>query len=67
MREVLTRSMSRHQSTFRQFTAGQKVVAVIGTAALLLGGFMVFRWASAPSYAPLFSNLAPADASAAVE
>jgi flagellar M-ring protein FliF len=66
MREVLTRSMGRYQTTFRQFTAGQKVVAVIGTAALLLGGFMVFRWASAPTYAPLFSNLAPADASAVV-
>lgn len=67
MRDVLTRSMSRHRSTFQQFTAGQKVVAIIGTAALLLGGFMVFRWASAPTYAPLFSNLAPADASAVVE
>ena len=67
MRETLTRSMNRYQSTFRQFTPGQKVVAVIGTAALLLGGFMVFRWASAPAYAPLFSNLAPADASAVVE
>ena len=66
MREVLTRSMGRYQTTFRQFTPGQKVVAVIGTAALLLGGFMVFRWASAPTYAPLFSNLAPADASAVV-
>lgn len=67
MRETLTRSMNRYSTTFQQFTAGQKVVAVIGTAALLLGGFMVFRWASAPSYAPLFSNLAPADASAVVE
>ncbi len=67
MRDVLTRSMNRHRSTFQQFTAGQKVVAIIGTAALLLGGFMVFRWASAPTYAPLFSNLAPADASAVVE
>jgi flagellar M-ring protein FliF len=28
---------------------------------------MVFRWAAAPTYAPLFSNLAPADASAIVD
>jgi flagellar M-ring protein FliF len=67
MREMLQRSMNRHTTTFQQFTAGQKVVAVIGTAALLLGGFMVFRWASAPAYAPLFSNLAPSDASAVID
>ncbi len=67
MREMLQRSMNRHTTTFRQFTPGQKVVAVIGTAALLLGGFMVFRWASAPAYAPLFSNLAPSDASSVID
>lgn len=67
MRDVLTRSAGRWSSTFRAFTTGQKVVAVIGTGALLLGGFMVFRWASAPSYAPLFSQLSSADASAVVE
>ncbi|MAO81563.1 flagellar basal-body MS-ring/collar protein FliF [uncultured Nocardioides sp.] len=67
MREMLQRSMNRHTTTFQQFTAGQKVVAVIGTAALLLGGFMVFRWASAPAYAPLFSNLAPSDASSVID
>ena len=43
------------------------MVAVVGTAALLLAGFMVFRWASAPSYAPLFSNLPSSDASAVVD
>ncbi|MGB0190589.1 MAG: flagellar M-ring protein FliF, partial [Nocardioides sp.] len=67
MREMLQRSMNRHTTTFQQFTPGQKVVAVIGTAALLLGGFMVFRWASAPAYAPLFSNLAPSDASSVID
>ena len=51
----------------RPSRAGQKVVAVIGTGALLLAGVMVFRWASTPDYAPLFSNLAAADASAVVD
>src|SRR5829696_7777942 len=67
MKDNLTRTFGRLQSTFLGFTAGQKVVAIIGTAALLLAGFMVFRWAAAPSYAPLFSNLASSDASAVIE
>ena len=67
MKDTLTRSLGRLQATFGSFTAGQKVVAVIGTIALALGGFMVFRWAAAPTYTPLFSNLAPADASAIVD
>jgi flagellar M-ring protein FliF len=67
MKENLTRSFGRLTSAFTGFTAGQKVVAVVGTAALLLGGFLVFRWASTPDYSPLFSNLASADASAIIE
>ena len=67
MRDTMTRTFSGWQRSFSAFTAGQKVVAVVGTAALLLGGFMVFRWASAPSYSPLFSDLTSADASAVVE
>ncbi len=40
---------------------------MLGTLALLLGGFMIFRWAAAPTYAPLYSNLSAEDASAVVE
>jgi flagellar M-ring protein FliF len=67
MKDNLTRSLGRVQKTFAGFTSGQKAVAVIGTAALLLAGFMVFRWAAAPSYSPLFSNLASSDASAIIQ
>jgi flagellar M-ring protein FliF len=67
MKENLTRAVGRVRTTFVGFTAGQKVVAIVGSAALLLAGFMVFKWAAAPSYAPLFSNLASADASAVIE
>ena len=67
MKDNLTRYLGRAQTTFLGFTAGQKVVAIVGTAALLLAGFMVFKWAAAPSYAPLFSNLASSDASAVIE
>ncbi len=64
MKDNVTRVLGNLQTAFKQFTTGQKVVAIIGSGALLLAGFMVFKWAAAPSYAPLFSDLAPADASA---
>ncbi|GAA3531241.1 flagellar basal-body MS-ring/collar protein FliF [Nocardioides daeguensis] len=67
MQQRLTRYVTRARDTFGGFTAGQKAVAVIGTAALLIAVFMVFRWVSTPSYAPLYSNLSGTDASAVIE
>jgi flagellar M-ring protein FliF len=66
-KDGLTRTFGRYQRTFAGFTAGQKVVAVVGSLALVLAGFMIFRWASTPSYAPLYSNLSSSDASAVVD
>lgn len=67
MRDQLTGRFQALQRTFASFTAGQKTVAVIGVVAILFAGFFVFRWAATPSYAPLFTNVAAADASAIVE
>lgn len=67
MKDSMTRAFARYQRTFMAFTTGQKLIAVLGTGALLLAGFMVFRWASTPSYSPLFSNLASSDASAVID
>lgn len=67
MRTGITQALDRYRRSFGLFTPGQKVVAIVGTSALLLAAFMVFRWASAPSYAPLFTDLSPEDASAVVE
>ena len=67
MKDTVTRLLRRGQSTFAGFTNGQKAISVLGTLALLLGGFMVFRWASTPEYGPLFSNLSSTDASAIVD
>ncbi|MGA8210466.1 MAG: flagellar basal-body MS-ring/collar protein FliF [Nocardioidaceae bacterium] len=67
MRDQITGRLQSLQRSFGSFTAGQKTIAVIGGLALVLGAVMVFRWASAPSYAPLFTNMAPADASAVVD
>ena len=67
MQQRLTRYLTRARDTFAGFTAGQKAVAVVGTAALLVAVFLVVRWVSAPSYAPLYSNLSGKDASAVIE
>ncbi len=67
MKDNFNRGFGGLQRTFNGFTAGQKVVAIIGGGALLLAGFLVFKWAAAPAYAPLFSNLASSDASAVVQ
>lgn len=67
MQQRLNSALTRFRDTFAAFTAGQKAVAVIGTAALLLAAFLVFRWVSAPSYAPLYSNLSGEDAAAVID
>ena len=67
MKETLTRTLARYQRTFADFTVGQKVVSLVGSGALVLAAFMVFSWASAPSYTPLYSDLSSGDASAIVE
>ncbi|TWG98624.1 flagellar M-ring protein FliF [Nocardioides sp. J9] len=67
MQQRITSALQRARDTFAAFTAGQKAVAVIGTAALLLAAFLVVRWVSAPSYAPLYSGLSGEDASAVID
>lgn len=67
MKNNVTRSLHRIRDAFLAFSTGQKVVAVIGSAAVLLAAIMVFRWVSTPNYAPLYSNLAASDASAVVD
>ncbi|MBJ7359165.1 flagellar basal-body MS-ring/collar protein FliF [Nocardioides sp.] len=67
MKDTVQRLFTRGRETFGAFTAGQKAISVLGTVALLLGGFMVFRWASTPDYAPLYSNLSASDVSAVVD
>ncbi|MCZ4497979.1 MAG: fliF [Marmoricola sp.] len=67
MKDTISRALARYQRTFLAFTTGQKLVAVLGTAALLLAGFLVFRWAATPSYSPLFSDLSAKDASAVID
>jgi flagellar M-ring protein FliF len=67
MKSSLTRSFNSLSANLATFTLAQKVIAGVGIVALLMGGVMLFRWVAQPQYSPLFTNLAPADASAVVD
>lgn len=67
MPPALTKYFAKITGGAKSFTVGQKTVALIGIAVLILGGIALSSWISKPSYTPLFSGLAAADASAIVE
>ncbi|MGN6242601.1 MAG: flagellar basal-body MS-ring/collar protein FliF [Motilibacteraceae bacterium] len=67
MGQNLLGAARRAGRTFGDFTLGQKVVTVLAVLGLALGALLFNRWASTPTYAPLFSNLAASDASAIVD
>jgi flagellar M-ring protein FliF len=67
MPAALAGPLSRIKSVLSTITLGQKVVIGLLALGLILGGFFFFRWVTAPTYAPLFSNLAASDASAIVD
>lgn len=63
----LTRAFERAKQALAQIGVGQRIVIGILVVGLLLGAFVFSKWVTAPTYAPLFSNLASTDASAIVE
>jgi flagellar M-ring protein FliF len=67
MKDQLLAAARRYWSDFRGFSAGQKAVTVAALIALLVGGVLFTSWKSSPTYAPLYTNLAPSDASAIVD
>jgi flagellar M-ring protein FliF len=67
MRDRITGVGRRLLATFGSFTPGQKAMTVFAVLALAVGGYFFATWAAKPTYAPLFSNLAAADASAIVD
>jgi len=67
MRDRLTAIFRKGTSSFGSFTPGQKAVTIFAVVALVIGGYFFANWAGQPTYAPLFSGLAPADANAIVD
>ena len=67
MRDRAIEVVKRLGKAFGAFTPGQKAVTLFAVVALVVGGVFFARWASAPTYAPLFSNLSSTDASAIVD
>src|SRR5829696_2160419 len=67
MKSALTGTLERARSTFSTISLGQKVVIGLLLTGLILGGFFFYSWITAPTQAPLFSNLASTDASAIVD
>ncbi|GAB3044077.1 flagellar basal-body MS-ring/collar protein FliF [Parafrigoribacterium mesophilum] len=63
----ITSAFGRFAGTIGKFSIAQRTIAVIGIAVLVLGITAFATWALKPSYSPLFSGLAAADASAIVE
>lgn len=59
--------LSRMMDFIRGFSVAQRTIAVIGIAALVLGGIALSSWLGRPSYAPLFTGLQATDASAIVD
>jgi flagellar M-ring protein FliF len=66
MPPFLAGPLARARSVLSSVSLGQKVVIGLLTVGLLLGGIFFYKWVTAPTYAPLFSNLASSDASAIV-
>jgi flagellar M-ring protein FliF len=62
MADFITDARTRANAVLGGFSPGQKMMTVLAVVALVIGGVMFTRWASRPTYAPLFSNLAASDA-----
>jgi flagellar M-ring protein FliF len=59
---ALAATLRRFAHTLREFTVGQRTIAIIGLAVLVVGGAALTAWLSAPSYSPLFTSLSASDA-----
>src|ERR1700710_1983304 len=67
MQQKIMATLQRFWRGFLAFTPGQKAVTIAAAIALVVGGFAFSSWASKPSYAPLFTNLSPTDASGIID
>jgi flagellar M-ring protein FliF len=67
MKDQVEAYARRAAGNFNAFSPGQKAVTVLAVVALAIGGYFFATWKSAPTYAPLYTNLAASDASSIVD
>ena len=63
-RKSLGASAGRLRDTVMGFSPGQKLVALVAVAAIVIGGYFFSQWAGTPTMAPLYTDLSSEDASA---
>lgn len=66
MPPLISNLANRYAGVAKGFSTAQKTIVAVGLAVLVLGVVALASWLGKPSYSPLFSSLAPADASAIV-
>ncbi|GAA3227503.1 flagellar basal-body MS-ring/collar protein FliF [Oerskovia jenensis] len=67
MPEKIKSSFGRAFGAVRDFTIAQRTLAVLALAILAVAVVALVSWVSRPSYAPLYSGMSSADASAIVD
>lgn len=67
MKTQITDTAKKLWNDFRGFPLGQQIVVGVALAALVVGGLFYTMWKPATTYAPLYTNLAPTDASAIID
>jgi len=67
MPKEVTAAFGRFTNALREFTVGQRTIAIIGVAVLVVGAVALGAWFTRSTYSPLFSGLSGSDASAIVD
>jgi flagellar M-ring protein FliF len=67
MPKEVSAAFSRLTHALREFTVGQRTIAIIGVAVLVVGAIALGAWFTRSTYSPLFSGLSGSDASAIVD
>jgi flagellar M-ring protein FliF len=62
MPKAVTSTWRRFVHVIREFTVGQRTIAIIGLAVLVVGTIGLTAWLSTPTYSPLFTSLSASDA-----
>lgn len=67
MPKEVSAAFGRITHALREFTVGQRTIAIIGVAVLVVGAIALGAWFTRSTYSPLFSGLNGSDASAIVD